>query len=568
MKAITFFSYKGGVGRTLAAANFAAYLAKLGLNVVIMDFDLEAPGVDSKFPAFTLPNGQQGLIDCILEFQRQGYCSFPVEEMYCKVPISSSRGDCSLSIIPAGDYLAPNYPAKLNELDWGFLFSERPGVAFFQGLLAQIEASLDPDVLVIDSRTGFSEIGGLCTQQLADETVILTSLASESIKMTRHLARIIRESEVSHQLGKQVDTKIVISRIPKPENIEALKAHCCDLFDIEEPKLFFLFSCPELEREEFVAMLDSSRDDDLVANYIQLFQGLDVQVAEKSIKAEIERTERGLLSVSPQEAEARIREMVALYPHPEVYRRAMRFFDLRSKPAEAVQFGLRLLDLLPQDMEALSHIAYYVLGDEFRFRRGFPRKVADLGDMRHLLVIAEKAKQLGLLTATHKLRLAMSFERLGIHVKSFAIATEILHTEELDDEEIRSEATDIAIRTAIALGYKEEANKLLNELPPSQLQETTAFAAIDFLVQEGQKEKAFEVVKSVLLMNHASPSVLTTGLRLGRELGRTAEVIRIIRSNPHIQHDLANTEFALEVRRAGFSLADLRDPALRSKKSP
>jgi MinD-like ATPase involved in chromosome partitioning or flagellar assembly len=49
MKVITFYSYKGGVGRTLAASNFAVYLAKLGLKTVVIDFDLEAPGIDAKF---------------------------------------------------------------------------------------------------------------------------------------------------------------------------------------------------------------------------------------------------------------------------------------------------------------------------------------------------------------------------------------------------------------------------------------------------------------------------------------------------------------------------------------
>ncbi len=55
------YSYKGGVGRTLAAANFAVYLAKLGQKTVVIDFDLEAPGMDSKFPTLGMPDNQNNL---------------------------------------------------------------------------------------------------------------------------------------------------------------------------------------------------------------------------------------------------------------------------------------------------------------------------------------------------------------------------------------------------------------------------------------------------------------------------------------------------------------------------
>src|SRR2546425_5801160 len=98
MKTITFYSYKGGNGRTLAAANFAVYLAKLGLKVVIIDFDLDAPGVDSKFPNFVLPKGQVGLIDYVLRFQRDGSPPGPVKEVYCPIPLSSQR-QCILGLI-------------------------------------------------------------------------------------------------------------------------------------------------------------------------------------------------------------------------------------------------------------------------------------------------------------------------------------------------------------------------------------------------------------------------------------------------------------------------------------
>ena len=51
MYVITFYSFKGGVGRTLALVNVGAHLALQGKSVLLVDFDLEAPGLDS-FPAF------------------------------------------------------------------------------------------------------------------------------------------------------------------------------------------------------------------------------------------------------------------------------------------------------------------------------------------------------------------------------------------------------------------------------------------------------------------------------------------------------------------------------------
>jgi MinD-like ATPase involved in chromosome partitioning or flagellar assembly len=55
MRTITFYSYKGGVGRTLAAAKLCSLSSNLGLKTVVIDFDLEAPGIDAKFPRLELP---------------------------------------------------------------------------------------------------------------------------------------------------------------------------------------------------------------------------------------------------------------------------------------------------------------------------------------------------------------------------------------------------------------------------------------------------------------------------------------------------------------------------------
>jgi Mrp family chromosome partitioning ATPase len=43
---VTFYSYKGGVGRTMALANIAVLMAAWGKRVLVVDWDLEAPGVE------------------------------------------------------------------------------------------------------------------------------------------------------------------------------------------------------------------------------------------------------------------------------------------------------------------------------------------------------------------------------------------------------------------------------------------------------------------------------------------------------------------------------------------
>ena len=66
----TFYSFKGGVGRTMALANVAALLAKWGHSVLVVDWDLEAPGLE-RFFARVKPEIQElraktpGIVDLV-----------------------------------------------------------------------------------------------------------------------------------------------------------------------------------------------------------------------------------------------------------------------------------------------------------------------------------------------------------------------------------------------------------------------------------------------------------------------------------------------------------------------
>jgi len=470
-------------------------------------------------------------------------------------------------LIPAGDYLAPDYPAKLNDLDWSLIFSDcRNGVAFFQFFLARIKAELSPNVVIIDSRTGFNEIGGLCTQQLADETVFLSSMAKESIKMTRHLVKIIRESPIAKTLNRVVETKIVVSRVPKPAHIEELKERCCKEFEIEDTKLFFLFSCEGLEREEFVAMLDTSREESLVSNYIQLFRGLDVEIAEESIREEIERTERGLLSYSAEEGEAkgeaRIREMVALFPHPEVYRRAMRFFSLNRRPEEASLFALRLLDFLQDDREAVLQVARFILRRDIQLSYGHAQgpaqRLLEKTNPKRLLSIAERAYATGQLTIPQTVRLADMLEDVHEYAKSFEIAMECLKEKKIDDPDLGMNTTGIAARTALRIGKKEEAAQLVANIPLSLLRGSLATLAIQLRIDKGEKKEAFEIAKTILA-RELQPQVIEIAAVLSKELGQWRDLEELVRTHPDLAKRSVNPESLMVLERFGFDVRESWD---------
>ncbi|WP_013322134.1 KGGVGR-motif variant AAA ATPase [Gloeothece verrucosa] len=362
MKTITFYSYKGGVGRSLTAANFSVYLAKLGLKTVLIDFDLEAPGIDAKFNLPEPPHFQKGVLDYILHYQQYNEELGNIKDLCISVPLEASETGkpASLWIIPAGQYLTEEYYKKLSQLDWGIIFSQREGVAFFQQFLAHIKEELQADFVIIDSRTGITESSGLCTQQLADEVIMLSSLSSESIRVTKHIKNLIEQSQIAKALGKSIEVKLVVSRVPKPDDLMGFKQDCCELFDIEDNKLFFLFSCPALEQKEFLAITESDSHEELVSNYVKLFYAIQIELAETNILKQIEIFTQKILFLPEEEAEKQILELAAIYPHPEIYRTAMRFFKLTKNSTQMKIFCWKLLELLPDDEEV-----QIILGKEY-----------------------------------------------------------------------------------------------------------------------------------------------------------------------------------------------------------
>ncbi len=521
MRTITFYSYKGGVGRTLAAANFAVYLAKLGLKTVVVDFDLEAPGIDAKFPLLKVPDEQKGILDYILDYQLNNEDPGSVKQICLQVPIESSETTTPLWLIPAGQYLSEEYYRKLSQLDWSFIFSEeRDGVAFFQQFLAHIKQELQADFVIIDSRTGITEIAGLCTQQLADEVVMLSSLSSESIRVTKHIKQLIQQSKIAKALEKSIDIKIVVSRVPKPEDLVIFKERCCELFDVEETKLFFLFSCPALEQEEFLAISASEIDEELVSNYVRLFYGLNLEIADKNIRAEIEQISSSLLLVSPEESEQKILELVALYPHPEAYRTAMHFFSFVKNEPAMTNFAWKLFELLPTDEEVQKILAKRYLALAKYYRQKFmPVKIKGNSFIKTAIRAIEPYCKKDKLTPIEIELYADILADAGQYSKSIEIALPLCNDEQLDAK-IQVQLRLVAVRSASKLGQNELAEQL-------------ALTTVDMCQESEGSSRALEIA-SHLLQRYFSKTLLEKAVFIARQLNLVEELEQDLKKSREI----------------------------------
>jgi Mrp family chromosome partitioning ATPase len=66
-RSFTFYSYKGGTGRSMVVANVAWLLASSGARVLLVDWDLEAPGLHRYLHPF-LVDPELSATDGIIDF--------------------------------------------------------------------------------------------------------------------------------------------------------------------------------------------------------------------------------------------------------------------------------------------------------------------------------------------------------------------------------------------------------------------------------------------------------------------------------------------------------------------
>ncbi|MFF5308225.1 FxSxx-COOH system tetratricopeptide repeat protein [Streptomyces massasporeus] len=205
---ITFYSYKGGAGRTMALANAAWILASSGKSVLVVDWDLDAPGLDRFLHPFLSESrlrstpGVLELVSRSTQFMLQAlnmaeqtrpigrnselsaaadaWASDGIALNSCLIQVDwEFQGGGQLYYLPAGTK-NKGYLSAFSQFDWKPFMEGPLATRFLEGLKREFVENFD--YVLIDSCTGLNDISDICTVALPHTLVICFTPSSQSIE--------------------------------------------------------------------------------------------------------------------------------------------------------------------------------------------------------------------------------------------------------------------------------------------------------------------------------------------------------------------------------------------------
>ena len=233
---ITFYSFKGGVGRSMAVMNIGSLLATRGFRVLVLDMDLEAPGASyllqnqnkqqelNQIP----PQNLLGFVDLFGEANTKGADADMGVLTHSEI-VAKYTHPLALFEIPEGEDVVKNpggqlrimpagrpgtdYARRLQDLDLPGLYQEGVGKPLIAAFKKIIQDSNEFDFVLVDSRTGFSDESGICTRDLADRLVVITGLNHQNVEGTAAFFRALRACTDGN-----TPVQVVLSPVPQGED--------------------------------------------------------------------------------------------------------------------------------------------------------------------------------------------------------------------------------------------------------------------------------------------------------------------------------------------------------------
>lgn len=244
-KVVSFYSFKGGVGRSIALSNTAVLLARKGRRVVCVDFDLEAGGLHTIF-------GVQNRVGSYTLLDLLTMADAPTVER-AMVDITDLLGSPTTGKL----WLIPSVsePEKLKEI----ADSIRDIPMLIGRVIEDIEKEYMPHYVLVDSRSGFADLASavvlrsdrlVCVlrpnrQNAEGLNMLLDILAPNSVPSFLVLSQIPdlpqapgRVNELQKLLGegRHFDTQIpLVPELALDEYVEAIASPDSELTKAYQP---------------------------------------------------------------------------------------------------------------------------------------------------------------------------------------------------------------------------------------------------------------------------------------------------------------------------------------------
>lgn len=201
---VTFASYKGGFGRSTALAATAVGFAQEGLRLLVIDLDLEAPGLWSLLPpqhaGQATPSPEAGLVDVLLG---------TITAISSVYPAEATTG---IDVLAAGSVDA-GYLEKLARIDYeGLVTTSNDGGPLPNALRALREHG-EYDLILLDARAGLHDLTGAAVNGLPHLVVLFGRDTEESWAGIELMLRQIGADRIGSSGGQQ-DILLVYAKAP------------------------------------------------------------------------------------------------------------------------------------------------------------------------------------------------------------------------------------------------------------------------------------------------------------------------------------------------------------------
>lgn len=192
-KIISFYSYKGGVGRTIALIQTAYLLADKGKKVAIIDLDIEAPSFNNIFKQSI--RSREGLVNYLYKKM------YDIKDEDPKIVTKLNIGTLGeVYVVPAGK-LDLKYVKMLEGLKEKRIYEN----GYILEFIKELTKRYNLDYVLLDSRTGINNWGALSITDIADEVFLLAYPNEENISGTNLILDIIKERKKCTVVFSRID---------------------------------------------------------------------------------------------------------------------------------------------------------------------------------------------------------------------------------------------------------------------------------------------------------------------------------------------------------------------------